>query len=94
MRSHEGSPHNRWALACPAAGLISALMLVLIGFRYKGFPPPSEIVVIAAGFVLSLVALVPAVIHRTGLWLPRIVGATLGFLCLLGWFLVLLGGYM
>jgi hypothetical protein len=42
MRSHEGSPRNRWALASPAAGLISALMLVLIGFRYKGFPPPSE----------------------------------------------------
>jgi hypothetical protein len=95
MASRDGSPRNLWALVSPGAGLVNTLLLFFVGFRDKnGFPAPAEIYVIGAGFILSILALVLAVITGPGNRLPRISGAAIGLLCLPGWFLRLLGGYM
>jgi hypothetical protein len=89
---YSAGSRNLRTLAGPGAGLASALILILVGFRYTGFPAPSEIYVIGAGFLFSLLAIVLA--FRPGAWLPRIVGAALGVPCSVGWFFVLVGGYM
>jgi len=80
---------GKLAFVGPGLVLIDTLLLFGVGFRYTGFGPPSEGYVIFSGFVLSFLAFAFSAI--VGRWWFRVVWAFLAVLCLLGWYLVMLG---
>ena len=79
------------SLGCGAA---DALLLVFSIWYFTGFPPAWEILVIGAGLVLGLAAVVCAILAEGGRRAYRLLRAALGLVTVPGWGVMCIGAYM